>query len=115
MLDNEVRKLFKRGKLYEKEWTFYTAICYESPTIRVERLFERGDKAVFMFLLDLFFEFEYKGQKMGVVELWKLSGLDHSSITKLTQRAIKEMREIYDKREEEANKKVLQNSQNYKK
>lgn len=115
MLDNETRKLFKKWKLYEKEWPFYTVVCYESPTIRVERLFEIWDKAVYTFLLDLFFDFEYRGQKIWVVDLGRLTGLDHTSITKITHKAIKKMWEEAKRREEETNKQILANSQKYKK
>lgn len=93
MLDNKVRQMFKKWKLYEKEWTFYTTVCYESPVIRVERIFRRGDKAIYNFITDLFFEYEYLWQKVTTYDLWALTGLDHSAIVKITNKALKKMKE----------------------
>jgi hypothetical protein len=41
MLSDDVRRLFKRGKLYERENKDYTVIYYENPVIRVERIFQK--------------------------------------------------------------------------
>lgn len=97
MLSTKLRQLFKKWKLYEKEWVFYTTVCYENPSIRVERIYKKWDKQVYSFLLDIFFEHEYYGQKITTRDLGELTWLDHSSIVKLTNRAIKQMREEYDK------------------
>ena len=96
MLTNKLRQLFKKWKLYEKEWVFYTTICYENPMIRVERIYKKWDKAIYTFLLDVFFEHEYHWQKITTRDLGELTWLDHSSIVKLTNRAIKQMREEYE-------------------
>ena len=107
MIDNKARQLFKKGKLYEREWTFYTTVCYESPVIRVERIYKRWDKRIYNFITDLFFEFEYDGWKpIGVVELWAITGLDHSSITKITQKALKKMIDERKRQEQEINERL---------
>ena len=94
MLDITTRQLFKKWKLYEKEWAFYTTLCYESPVIRVERIFDKTQKnKVHDFVLDLFFNYEYHGQKVTTRDIWALTWLDHSTVVKLTKRALKRAKE----------------------
>ena len=60
MLDMEVRRMFKRGKLYEKEGLFYTTICYENPLIKIERIYPKEEKKqIYSLVLDLYFEYEW--------------------------------------------------------
>ena len=84
MLDMEVRRMFKRGKLYEKEGLFYTTICYENPLIKIERIYPKEEKKqIYSLVLDLYFEYEWHWQELSLRQLGKLAWVDHKTIASI--------------------------------
>lgn len=92
MLDMEVRRMFKKWKLYEREWLFYTTICYESPIIKIERIYPREDKnQIYDLIFNLYFEYEWNWQELSARQLAKLSWVSHQTMNNML---IKIKREI---------------------
>ena len=91
MLSMKLRQLFKKGKLYEREWLFYTTICYESPVIRIERIYKKNDKKekhkMHMMLLDLYFDYEWEWKPLSTRQLWELCWVTHPIILNITKEA----------------------------
>lgn len=96
MLNNEVRKLFKKGKLYEKEWKMYTIIRYEHPYIKMEWIFRKNDKSekykMHDLIFNLFFSYEYDWKPMSSRKLGYLLGCDHKTIIAIQKKAEEKMK-----------------------
>lgn len=96
MLNNKLRQLFKKWKLYEREWLFYTTVCYESPLIKIERIYKKDDKEeehkMHMLLLDLYFEYEYCWNSLSIRQLWELCWVSHPMILNITNKAFDRIR-----------------------
>lgn len=92
MLSNEVRKLFTKWKLYEREWKSYSIIHYEHPLIKIEWIFKKNDKReknkMHDLIFNLYFDYEYEGKPMSSWKLWYLLGCDHKTITAIERRAL---------------------------
>ena len=93
MLDIKVRQMFKKWKLYEREWTFYTTLCYESPVIRLERIFKNKDKHKKHDLIaDLYFEYEYEWQALSARAIARLYGVNNHKIWHILDNALCKMK-----------------------
>lgn len=90
MLWIKVRKLFEKGKLFEKKSLFGTTVCYELPwVVAFERHFENTleDKwKMHDVLFDLFFEYEYHGQELSARDIALLLGCDHQTVNNILMR-----------------------------
>lgn len=81
MLDNDVRKLFKKWKLYERKWALCSIVCYESPLIRVERIFSPEEKEqMHAMLFNLYFDYEFDWTPISNRSIAKLLWVDHQTI-----------------------------------
>lgn len=93
MIDIKVRQMFKKWKLYEREWTFYTTLCYESPVIRLERIFKNKDKHKKHDLIaDLYFEYEYEWQALSARAIARLYGVNNHKIWHILDNALCKMK-----------------------
>lgn len=81
MLDNEVRKMFKKGKLYERKWLFCSIICYESPLIKIERIFNTAEEEqMHALLFNLYFDYEFDWTPISNRQIAKLLWVDHQTV-----------------------------------
>ena len=112
MLSIKLRQLFRKWRLYEREWLFYTTICYESPVIRIERIYKKNDKnekhKMHMMLLDLYFDYEYEGKPLSTRQLWELCWVTHPIILNITKDAFKQIKPNLEPNIENSKKKIYQ-------
>ena len=103
MLSNELKKLFKKWKLYEKEWVFYSIIHYENPFIKIERVFKKNDKEdkhkMHLLLIDIFYDYEYNNEPMWLVPLSILCWVTHPTVLNNLNWAIEKMRAVEEEKE----------------
>ena len=91
MLNNETRKLFKKWKLFEKEWKTYSIIHYEHPYIKMEWVFKKNDKKeeykMYDLIFNLFFTYERDWQPMSSWKLGYLLWCDHKTVIAIQKKA----------------------------
>ena len=96
MLSNDVRKLFKRGKLYERENKDYTVIYYENPVIRVERIFHKWveKEQVYSMIFNLYFDYEFDWTPLSNRQIAKLLGVSYQTVNNAINEILKKGREV---------------------
>lgn len=100
MLDKDVRQLFKKWKLYEKEGAFYITLCYENHNIRIERIYsktKKDKKKMHNLLWDLYFEYEYDWTPLSNRQLAKLYGVNHQVMNNIVNDALVKMNQMMSK------------------
>ena len=94
MLDIKVRQYFKKWKLYEREWAFYNTVCYESPLIRIERIFSKEDKRkIHNLIVDLYFDFEYDWKPLSNRDLAILYWVNHQTMNNIVNDALLKLKD----------------------
>lgn len=99
MLWINVRKIFKKWKLYERESLFgTTTICYEQQNIvKIERTFNLSDKnKIHDFLFNLYFEYDHEEwRELSARQIALLLWVDHKTVCSILGRAKQKILEQY--------------------
>lgn len=100
MLDLKLRKMFTKGRLYEKESIFWVTICYEQDyIIKIERYFRPDERTkLYNLIFDLYFEYEYDGKPLSARQIATLFWVHHSKIDIILAKAKIQMKNEIEKR-----------------
>ena len=100
MLSDDVRKLFKKWKLYEKAGKRYSIIYYEHPLVKVERIVDSSDRKekrkLYDLIFNLYFDYEFTGQPISWRDIAKLLGVSHYKIEQDLNSIKKRLKLMYD-------------------
>lgn len=99
MLDKKLRKMFTHWRLREEESVFWVTICYEiDHVIRLARYFRPDERSdLYDMIFELYFKYEYHGQKISARKIALLLNVHHSKIDDILNRAKIKMREEIEK------------------
>lgn len=99
MLWINVRKIFKKWKLYERESLFDSiTIFYEQQNkVKVERIFKKSDNDwMHEFLFNLYFEYEHEEwRELSARQIALLLWVDHKTVCSILSRAKQKILEQY--------------------